>query len=252
MGVRVYEHATGLGQRLQPRRQVGRLAHGRELGSDVVADGREYRRTGTHAHAHREGGDAVREAAPEACSQLVTVGIGCVAQLEGRQHGALRVVLVCRRHTEEREDPVAHQAADCAAVLGDGAVHERERAVHRSGPLLGAERLRQTCRARHVSEENADQLLLAFDRPQLDKPRPAVRAEPGPVGGRLPADRTVHKFPPPSRASGCTAPSTSRRPYRLPPLLPARSVANSQMVGHSQAANANWAHSSRRSLGRLV
>ena len=113
-------------QRLQPRREIGRLAHHGPLLGGTLAD---------QVSHHREaGGEPEAHLGPE-----VDAGLD---DAQRRAHAPLGVVLVRARVAEVHEDPVAHVAGDEAIEAGD---------LGRGALLEGAHQVAQNPRGRRAS-----------------------------------------------------------------------------------------------------
>jgi hypothetical protein len=132
--VRADENRPQPGRRLHPRRDVGRVAHCRVLGLDLVADEGEHRRAGVDTHAHLEV-EAI------ALSDVRGVVHGRRLDIETRANRPFSVVLVRDGRTEQRKHSVAHEARDRPTVTRDRCIHEGEGAIHDNGPILRIELL---------------------------------------------------------------------------------------------------------------
>ena len=118
----------------------------------------------------------------------VAVGDGALHG-ECGTHGALGIVLVRDRRTEQREDRVADDLVDLAAVGGDVGDESLERVVDDVLHLLGIAGLRQAGEADEIGEEHGDD--AAFVRTALHR-RAAGRAEACTLHQRGPARRARH------------------------------------------------------------
>ena len=83
-----------------------------------------------------------------------------VAHLRRRPYRAERVVLVSRRHAEDRHHRVADELLDRSLVALDDRLHALEVAREQSAKRLGIQLLTQRRRARDVAEQDGDRLAL--------------------------------------------------------------------------------------------
>ena len=116
-------HGPGLGQRLQPGREVGRLA-------DRVALARPTLTAAGVANHHRAGGDA--DPGPERGAARRREPGDRPDELEPGADRALGVVLVRLRVAEVGEDAIAEELGEMAAVAGDH---------HRAGVVVAPDQL---------------------------------------------------------------------------------------------------------------
>ena len=175
------DHPARWRHRLQPRRGVDHVAHGRVLGAGQRAD---EHLAGVDPDAHADVDVAVgRRAGHRAVQRVLHPQAGA--------HGALRIVLVRHRRAEQGEDPVAEQLVDPAAVLGD-VVHEAgEGPVDQPLGLLGVHVLGQGGEPDEVGEQHGDDppLLVGQHAERVT----ARGAEPRSVRDRRGARRAGHQ-----------------------------------------------------------
>jgi hypothetical protein len=138
------DDAVGLGERLQPRGEIGRRADDeialmRMRGEEVADD----HHPGRHADPHR---------GVVAARQLEPADLG--GDLMRGAHRALGVVLVRHGMAEIGEDAVADEARDEALVARDRAAGERAVAAQRLEHVLGLQPLGERGRADHVAEHH--------------------------------------------------------------------------------------------------
>jgi hypothetical protein len=147
---------VGRCERLHALREPDRVALCRVVHAQVVADLADHDIARVEAHARRER-DAVL------ALHLACEGPQRFHQVERREGGALRVVLVRDRRAEERHDPVArvlvHRALEAVHAVGQ----DLEEALEDAVPGLGVELAGQLHRAREVGEEHGHLLALAFE-----------------------------------------------------------------------------------------
>ena len=153
-----HEHVAGLGERLQARRQVRRVADGGVVHAQVVADA---------PHDHRSGIDA--EPQPEIDTQLPpdlpAIAADGLVDGEGGVDGAERVVLQRDGGAEERHQPIAEELVHRALVAMDRLGHEPQDAVHDLVHRLRLELGGQPRGIDQVAEHDADLFPLPLHRP---------------------------------------------------------------------------------------
>jgi hypothetical protein len=157
------------GELLDALRETYRVALRGIVGTRVVADRPDDDLAGVQAHAHRE-----VEAAPAA--ELVAERAQPVAQMQGSETGALSVILVGDRRTEESHDAIAGVLIDGPCVAVHAVVENVEEAIEHLVPFLGTEPLRQVHRVLNVGEQHGDLLVLALDMRRGER-MPALFAE---------------------------------------------------------------------------
>ena len=146
------DHAAGLCQTLQPRRQVRRLADHRLFQRRTLAN-----EIADHDHAGRDAG------ARRQCSASVGgQSADCIGQLEGGSDRALGVVLVRSRPAEIREHPVADVLGDVALVTGDHAGARILISADHSPHVFGIEPRRQRHRPDQIHEHHRQLPPLRF------------------------------------------------------------------------------------------
>jgi hypothetical protein len=123
----------------------------------VVADSPDDDLARVQAHPHRELEPAL---APHVFGERPEVA----RQLERGRAGALGVVLVGDRGTEERHDAVAGVLVDRPFVAVNAVREDPEQAIEEAMPLLRIDALGELHRARDVGEEDGDGLSLALER----------------------------------------------------------------------------------------
>jgi hypothetical protein len=141
------EHGAGLGDRLDARGGVDKIArdHSLPLG------------------AERHGGLACQDAGPGfevRRLELVSERRDGRDQIEGRAHGALGVVLLRHGRSPDRHHRVADELLHRAAVERDQALAAVEVAREELAHLLGVARLGERGKADQVGEEDGDQAAL--------------------------------------------------------------------------------------------
>ncbi len=95
-------------------------------------------------------------------AQLEAIFIQVVLDIEGGADGALRIVLVGDRRTEEGQHPVAEELGDRAVVAPDGCADDAVGAGDDLLPFFGVEALGDRGRADDIGEEDRDRFALAF------------------------------------------------------------------------------------------
>jgi hypothetical protein len=83
--------------------------------------------------------------------------------MQGGVAGALRVILVSDRCTEEGHDPIASVLIDRPLEAVNAVGEDLEEVLHDPVPFLGIELLREVHRPLHVGEENRDLLALTLE-----------------------------------------------------------------------------------------
>lgn len=153
-----HDDLARLGDLLHPGGQVRRVADGRVVHPEVVADGADHHEAGIETDPHPE----VHAALPPEPLAVVVEG---ALDLERRVHGALGVVLVGDGRAEERHEAVPEKLVRRTLEPVDGPQHQLEGAVHEVVHLLGIQFLRDGREPRHVGEKDRDLLPLALERP---------------------------------------------------------------------------------------
>ena len=179
---------------LQARREVHRLALGRVVHAQVVADLADDDRPGVDPDAHGEVEAAL-------CAQRGRVLPHRLLDGQGRRHRPHRVVLVGDGRSEERHDAVAGELVDGPLEAVDRLQQVLEAAVHHPVQILGIETRGELGEAGAIDEDDRDLLALALDgAPRGEDPVGQVlggvaprgrgrRRRRGGRGGRRRADR---------------------------------------------------------------
>ena len=148
-----HEHRVGLGQFLQARRDVHRVAENRDAGVGVLFQVADHRRPGVEADPQ------LRPQAMFACE----IAAGAAQPLQDRQRRATRPqrrVLERDRRAEDRHDAVAGKALDHAALLAHGFFHQLRQASHQGKGSFLSGFFRESREADHICEQDRD--LPAF------------------------------------------------------------------------------------------
>jgi hypothetical protein len=153
-------HRAGLCRLLHARRDVHGVAHRRVLDTKV--------------RAHLADDDGTRVDANANVQIQIAIGPGLLPirtdrldHLQPRRDGALGVVLVRDRSTEEGEDGVTHQPSHRALVAIDRSDQVLEHLVHDLGPLFGIEPFGHGRRTDHVAEQHRHDAAFALHRPTI-------------------------------------------------------------------------------------
>ena len=150
-----HQHGVGLGQGLQPRRQVGRLANDRLLLRRAAADRLAN-------HDHQAGGDTDPHAQ---CDAVGRVELGdFVDDFQPDLRGALRVVFMRLRIAEIGQDAVAHEAGDIAGSPGNGAGTGILEIADHLAEILGIQPVRHRCGAYQIAEQHGQMPPPRFHR----------------------------------------------------------------------------------------
>jgi hypothetical protein len=150
------ERRSGRREGLEPRGEVRRIADGRVVHLQVVADGADDDRPGVDADARLEVEPALRQhGGIERRERPVN--------RDGGEDGAFRRVLVRHRGPEERHQAVAGERVHDALESVDLAERHLEVALDELAVLLGIELLGDRRRADEVAEHHGDLLALALD-----------------------------------------------------------------------------------------
>ncbi len=144
------EHRPRRGLRLEPCRDVDRVADGAVLDPAAGADRSDDDGAGVHAHPDAEAADA------EAPLHLEGIRPQLVRDLQRGAQRAFRIVFVRRRRTEQREHAVARQILDGAAEVLDGVHHPGHGVADDEPYLLGIELLAERGRTDEVGRERRD------------------------------------------------------------------------------------------------
>src|SRR5438132_2006282 len=143
--------------RLQPRRQIDRLALRRVVHAEVVADL-------PHDDGARVQPDAHREVDPALAAQRLGILALRALDRDGRRHCPHRVILVGDRRSEERHDAIARELVD-RALVAVNRLHEVDEApVHDTMEVLRVESGRQRREADTIDEQHRHLLALALQR----------------------------------------------------------------------------------------
>ena len=173
--VRLDEDAVGRRGRLDPRCGVEHVAGSRPL---------SLARPRPEHHERLAGVDAGPDVEVEPLVLLVQLG-DSLPDRERRADGALRIVLVGLRRAEQREDGVAAELLEGAAVglelTADACVVRSHERLH----VLGVEILGASGRADEVDEDRGDDLSLLAGRRRGGKRTPAEAAKPELCGIRF-------------------------------------------------------------------
>ena len=179
MGRRAHQNLPNGRRLLQACRGVHRVA-GRD---------RPTGRGGADDHLARGDADAHVEPHTEGRFELISEPADGLASLHGRADAAQGVVLVGRRHAEERHHGVADELLQMASMPFERCRHRREVPVHHTTHRLGIEPLAQLRRPGDVGEEHRHH---PAPRGRGAAGRGGCRArgaEPGPFGQDLAAAR---------------------------------------------------------------
>ena len=112
----------GLGQLFRARGQMGRLADGRVVHSQVAADGADH-------HLARVQADSDLDHDPVTPADLLRIATNGRLHVERRIARPHRVVLMGEGRPEEGHDPIAHDLIDGALVAMNGLHHPLEHRV---------------------------------------------------------------------------------------------------------------------------
>ena len=153
-GVRGEIDRSCLGDLLHSRSQPDGVPLGRVVHAQVVADRTNDHLAGVEPHTHGEG-------QPARALQLLRVQAQLLAQVQGCVAGALRMILVRHRRTEQGHGPIAGKLVDGALKAMDAVAEDGEEPVHDAMPLLRVHALGQQHRPLHVDEEHRHLLALS-------------------------------------------------------------------------------------------
>jgi hypothetical protein len=146
---------AGIGELLHARGQVCRLADGRVVHVEIVADGAHDDLPGVQPDADLDHG-------PVRASHLFRIRLHGLLHPERREAGSHGVVLVGEGGAEEGHDPIAHHLVHGALVAVDGVHHQREEGIENLARLLGIAVGEQLHGALEIGEEHGDLLALAL------------------------------------------------------------------------------------------
>jgi len=127
----------------------------RVVHAQVVTDLSHNYRARVEAHADREAEFLL-------ALELLRVALEILSEVERRIAGALRVVLVGDRRSEERHDPVARVLVDRALEAMHPVGQDLEEAIHDLVPLLQIDALLKIHGALDIREEHGHLLALPF------------------------------------------------------------------------------------------
>ncbi len=154
MGARADEDGPRLGERLQPRGDVDRVASDKEVAPVACgAGGGDI--AGVDADAHVE----FRRVPVGGAALGVEVAQGCL-HIQRGAHGAHRIVLVRDRQAEDSHHSVADVFLDRAAVAADLACHRGEERGQQRAHVLGVHAIGQLGGAGEIGEEHGDDTAL--------------------------------------------------------------------------------------------
>ena len=144
----------GLGGLLEPGRDVRRVAHGRVVHAEVVADRADDHEARVQPLADLEG-----DAAPRWRSSGL---VERRSDPQGSVDRALSMILVRDRSTEQRHDAVTKELVHGALVAVDLGEHQLEDPGHEAMDFFGIQPLGQRRETRDVDEQDGDLLPLPF------------------------------------------------------------------------------------------
>jgi hypothetical protein len=148
------DHRTRCRQRLQPRRQTGRMADRRVLDSRVISpDTAHHHLAGVYSHPHEQ-----RQAARRA--QRVRVMPDSALQFERRINRTLRIVSVCDRSAEQGEDSVTSRLHHASIETSNHLDHNLQRRIDQPARIFRIQRLEQIHRSLYVGEEHGDRFTF--------------------------------------------------------------------------------------------
>jgi hypothetical protein len=150
------ENRAGLGDALQARRDIHRIAERGVLHSQIGADAADDDRAGMQPDSHAQRNAQAR----------FEIGVDALERglhPERGAHRACRIVLVRNRRAEECHDPVAQHFVNRSFVFVDFAGECFERAVNEIVNLFGIEFFGDGGKAADVGEENGDVAAFPFD-----------------------------------------------------------------------------------------
>jgi hypothetical protein len=156
------EHRARCRGRLQPCRQIGRIADRCVVHAQVVADVAHHHRAGVDPDPHAEL-EAARRV--DLAAQRLDRGL----HREPRHHGATRRVLERERGAEQRHHAVAGELVDDPLELVHLGEQRLHAALHPAVQILGIDALADRSEADRVGEQHRHDLALAFDRRALAK-----------------------------------------------------------------------------------
>ena len=170
VGIGADQNRSGVRGRLQPRRNIGRVAHRGVFRPDRVADESENGGAGVDAHSQIEV-DAM------AALDDLRVLPGGLLNVEPGAYRPFGIVFVGDRRAEEGQNGISHQPRDRAAIARHRRVHQPERAIHDQRPVFGVELLGDRGRAGYVGKKHRGEPSLALDRALALKRITAIAAE---------------------------------------------------------------------------
>ena len=150
------ECASGLGHLLHPGGEMSRLAYGRVVHAQIVADR-------AHDHFSRVEADADMQRDALRAPELFGVASELLLHAQRGEAGADGVVLAGERCAEQRHDAVAHDLVDGAVVAVHRLHHPLDDGIEQLARLFRIAVREQLHRALDVGEQNGDLLALAFD-----------------------------------------------------------------------------------------
>ena len=155
-GLRRQQNASRGGELLHARRQVRRLANGRVVHMQVVADGPHHDLAGIEA-------DPDLDLDPVGMADFVTVASNRLLHGQGRIAGPHGMVFMRNRRAKQGHDAIAHHLVDRAFVAVDGRHHALQHRVEELPGFLGIAVGQQLHGALQVSKQHGDLLALAFE-----------------------------------------------------------------------------------------
>ncbi len=142
-------------QLLHARREADRVALGRVVHAQIVADLPDDHLARVDAHPHRE----LDPASPE----RVRIGSQLVHRRERGVTGAAAVVLVSDGSPEERHHAVSGELVDRALESVDACGENLEDAIENAMPVFGVDAVGEAHRIDHIDKEDAHLLALPFE-----------------------------------------------------------------------------------------
>jgi hypothetical protein len=151
------EDGSGFGQRLYPRRQVGRVPHCGVVHPQVVADPPDHDEAGVEAQTELELHASV-------LLELLAVTAKCFLDRQRRLDAAKGVILQGHGRPEEGHQAVPQELIDGSFVAMDGLRHEAQSPVHDLVHGFWVQALRQSGGVHDVAEQHRHLLALALER----------------------------------------------------------------------------------------
>ena len=151
---------TGMGEPLQPGRNIGGVTDRRVVHAEVVADAPYHHRAGVQTHPQPDPAEQVGRAR---CTTVTGRFLKPLLDGQAAHQGAAHMVLVRQRRAEQGHETIAQELIDGAFDAMNFRHCQREQGIQDVVHLLGPRLPSQFGRIGHVAKQHSHLFALALD-----------------------------------------------------------------------------------------